>query len=182
MPGHPKIQAESHSSNWPFQFCRGLKILQLLFIKRLNITKSIGNNFLPIFNFVRFIKRKIFECFREITYHKSKYLQEFHPCQNYRVSHKKWHLVLEGCSTPQFWARNKSWGCFGILRFSAFQNCPYFWLLAQLKLRYLRLKTPGVTFRMNTLCNCNTKILYLTMTPGVFNLKYLSFYWVKSQK
>ena len=100
----------------------------------------------------------------------------------YRVSQKKLHLFLEGCSTPKFWARNKSRGCFGILRFSAFQNCPYFWLLAQLKLRYLRLKTPGVTFRMNTLCNCNTKILYLTMTPGVFNLKYLSFYWVKSQK
>ena len=85
MPGHPKIQAESHSSNWPFQFCRRLKILQLLLIKRLNITKSIGNNFLPIFNFVKFIKRKIFECFREITYHKSKYLQEFHPCQNYII-------------------------------------------------------------------------------------------------
>ena len=62
----------------------------------------------------------------------------------YRVSHKKLYLVLEGCSTPKFWARNKSRGCFGILRFSAFQNCPYFWLLAQLKLRYLRLKTPGV--------------------------------------
>ena len=40
----------------------------------------------------------------------------------YRVSHKKWHLVLEGCSIPKFWARNKSRGCFGILRFSTFQN------------------------------------------------------------
>ena len=28
---------------------------------------------------------------------------------------KKLHLVLEGCSTPKFWARNKSRGCFGIL-------------------------------------------------------------------
>ena len=37
----------------------------------------------------------------------------------YRVSHKKLYLVLEGCSTTKFWARNKSWGCFGILRFSA---------------------------------------------------------------
>ena len=26
---------------------------------------------------------------------------------------------LEGGNTPKFWARNKSWGCFGILRFSA---------------------------------------------------------------
>jgi len=98
------------------------------------------------------------------------------------VSQKKLHLFLEGCSTPKFWARNKSQGCFGILRFSAFQNCPHPWPLAQLKLRYLRLKTPGVTFRMNTLCNCNTKILCLTMTPGVFNLKYLSFCCVGGQK
>ena len=37
----------------------------------------------------------------------------------YRVSHKKCYLVLEGRSTPKFWARNKSRGCFGILRFSA---------------------------------------------------------------
>ena len=29
---------------------------------------------------------------------------------------------LEGPSTPKFWARNKSRGCFGILRFSTFQN------------------------------------------------------------
>ena len=35
----------------------------------------------------------------------------------YRVSQKKLHIVLEGRSTPKFWARNKSWGCFGILRF-----------------------------------------------------------------
>ena len=89
----------------------------------------------------------------------------------YSVSRKKLYLILEGQSTPKFWARNISRGCFGILWFSAFQNCPYFWLVAQLKLRYLRLKIPGVTFRMNTLCNCNTKILYPTMTPGVFNLK-----------
>ena len=51
----------------------------------------------------------------------------------YRVSHKKLYLVLEGCSTPKFWARNKSQWCFGILRFSAFQICPYFWLLTQYK-------------------------------------------------
>ena len=37
----------------------------------------------------------------------------------YRVSQKKLHLFLEGRSTPKFWARNKSRGCFGILRFSA---------------------------------------------------------------
>ena len=39
--------------------------------------------------------------------------------QPYRVSHKKLYLVLEGRSTPKFWARNEIQGCFRILRFSA---------------------------------------------------------------
>ena len=49
----------------------------------------------------------------------------------YKVSQKKCTFVLGGHSTYKFWARIKSQGCFGILRFSAFQNCPYFWLLTQ---------------------------------------------------
>ena len=35
---------------------------------------------------------------------------------------KKLYIVLEGRSSLKFWARNKSQGCFGILRFSAL-NC-----------------------------------------------------------
>ena len=93
----------------------------------------------------------------------------------YRVSHKKLHLVLEGCSTPKFWARNKSQVCFGILRFSAFQNCPYFWLLTHWKLRYLMLKTPGVIFRNKIFVLQLHKVFILYVTPGVFNIKYLSF-------
>ena len=38
---------------------------------------------------------------------KSKRALSFH---KYRVSQKILHLILEGCSTPKFWARNKSWG------------------------------------------------------------------------
>ena len=37
-------------------------------------------------------------------------------------------------------------------------------------------------FRFNTLCKCNAEMFFLIMTPGVFNLKYPSFYWVKIQK
>ena len=40
-------------------------------------------------------------------------------CIYYRVSQKKFCFVLEGRSTHKFWARTKSRGCFGILRFSA---------------------------------------------------------------
>ena len=46
-------------------------------------------------------------------------------------------------------------------------------------------KQPGTgknIIRNNIIALLLHKVLDLNMTPGVFNLKYLSFYWVKIQK
>ena len=64
------------------------------------------------------------------------------------------------------------------------KNCPVaFMLISHLNLHIQRSsRTVWKSIRFNTLCNCNAKILFLIMTPGVFNLIYLKFYRVKMQK
>ena len=41
---------------------------------------------------------------------------------------------------------------------------------------------PVVIIRVNIFALQLDKVLIVNMTPGVFNLKYLSFYWFKIKK
>ena len=77
----------------------------------------------------------------------------FDPFWIYTVSTKKLDSLFFGNISASTRPNSKSKVSFKICLFWGFQNCHYFWYLAELKLRYLRLKTPGVIFSFHVLCN-----------------------------
>ena len=97
------------------------------------------------------------------------------------VSTEKLGSLFFGNILASTWPNSKSKVSFDICWFRGFQNCPYFCYLAKQKLRYLRLKTPGVIFRIHIKMNQNFADLFLLdVTRQTFTLIYTLLALVKS--